>query len=167
LSLNIGNGDSNNHVSIYFYISKSKTMSTAPFVIERILNASIEVVWKAITEKDQMKQWYFDLAAFRAEVGFEFEFIGGPEDGIQYQHVCQVTEVIPERKLTYSWRYEGYDGISYVTFELTAEGQSTHIKLTHTGLETFPASNPDFAKENFAQGWTEIIGSSLKAYVEK
>lgn len=142
-------------------------MSTSPFIIERILNAPIEVVWQAITDKTQMKQWYFDLADFKAEVGFEFEFSGGPDNGIQYHHVCQVTEVIPGKKITYSWRYKGYEGISYVTFELTPEGNATHIKLTHAGLETFPAGNRDFAKENFAQGWTEIIGSSLKAFVEK
>lgn len=138
-----------------------------PFIIERILKAPIDVVWQAISDKNQMKQWYFDLAAFSAVVGFEFEFYGGPEDGVQYHHVCQVTEVIPGHKLTYSWRYEGYEGISYVTFELTAEGQSTHIKLTHAGLETFPASNPDFAKENFSKGWTAFIGKTLKAFVEK
>lgn len=142
-------------------------MSMLPFIFERILNAPIDRVWLAITDKAQMKQWYFDLADFKAEVGFVFEFNGGPEEGVQYHHVCEITEVIPGKKLTYSWRYEGYEGISYVTFELTPEGQSTRIKLTHSGLETFPASNPDFAKENFAQGWTDIIGNGLKMFVEK
>ncbi len=143
------------------------TMNTSPFIIERILNASTALVWQAITDKDQMKQWYFDLVDFKAEVGFEFEFDGGTEDGTQYHHVCKITEVIPGKKLTYSWRYEGYEGMSFVTFELTPEGQSTRIKLTHAGLETFPASNPDFAKQNFVQGWTEIIGTGLKGFVEK
>jgi len=50
---------------------------------------------------------------------------------------------------------------------LFAEGNKTRVKLTHTGLETFPASNADFAKGNFVQGWTHIIGTSLKEYLEK
>jgi uncharacterized protein YndB with AHSA1/START domain len=37
-------------------------MKNEPFVIERTLNASAERVWKAITDKDQMKEWYFNLA---------------------------------------------------------------------------------------------------------
>jgi hypothetical protein len=41
------------------------------------------------------------------------------------------------------------------------------LKLTHEGLETFPASNTDFAKENFVAGWTHIVGTSLKEFVEK
>ena len=141
-------------------------MNTTPFTIERTFTAPSDLIWKAITEKERMKQWYFDLKEFIPKIGFEFRFLGGPEDGIQYEHVCVITEMIHGQKLTYSWRYEGYAGISYVTFELFPEGKNTRIQLTHAGLETFPADNPDFAKENFAEGWTAIIGTSLKEYVE-
>jgi uncharacterized protein YndB with AHSA1/START domain len=141
-------------------------MTTAPFTIERTFNAPVPLLWKAITEKEKMKEWYFDLKEFIPEIGFEFRFSGGPEDGIQYEHVCVITEVVPGERLTYSWRYEGYTGISFVTFELIAEGNMTRLKLTHAGLETFPGNNPDFAKENFAAGWTHIIGTSLKEFVE-
>ncbi len=142
-------------------------MNNEPFVIERTYNAPIEKVWKAITDKDDMKQWYFDLAAFEPKVGFEFSFEGGDENKT-YVHLCTITEVIPGKKLTYSWRYEGHEGNSFVTFELFDEGSATtRLKLTHTGLETFPASNPSFAKENFAMGWNHIIGTSLKDFAEK
>jgi uncharacterized protein YndB with AHSA1/START domain len=135
-----------------------------PFVIERTFDAPVQTVWKAITDREEMKKWYFDLAAFKAEPGFEFQFIGGSESN-SYLHLCKVTEVIFGKKLTYSWRYDGYAGISFVTFELFDEGDKTRLRLTHAGLETFPA-NPDFAKENFAMGWTDIIGRSLREYLE-
>lgn len=141
-------------------------MKNEPFVIERIYSAPIQAVWKAITDKDQMKQWYFDLAEFKPEVGFEFQFEGG-KDGRSYLHLCKVTEVILEKKLTYSWRYDGYGGNSFVTFELSEEGSKTKLKLRHEGLETFPIENRDLAKENFAEGWNAIIGTSLKEYLEK
>jgi uncharacterized protein YndB with AHSA1/START domain len=73
--------------------------------------------------------------------------------------------VIPQRKLAYTWRYKGHEGNSLVTFELFADGNKTRLKLTHEGLETFPKT-PAFARKNFMKGWTEIIGSSLKAFVE-
>jgi hypothetical protein len=57
--------------------------------------------------------------------------------------------------------------MSIVTFELIPEGERTRLKLSHTELETFPESNPDFAKENFIAGWKEIIGTNLMAYLEK
>jgi len=139
---------------------------TEPAITERTFNASASQVWKAITDNNSMKEWYFELAEFRPEPGFEFTFTGG-RDERQYLHICRVTEVIPEKKITYSWRYDGYEGISYVTFELFNENGKTRLKLTHSGLESFPASNPDFAKENFAEGWNGIIGTSLKEYLEK
>jgi uncharacterized protein YndB with AHSA1/START domain len=141
-------------------------MQTQPFVIERIYNAPVEKVWKAITDRDQMKQWYFDVAAFKPEVGFEFTFNGGKDDKV-YVHLCKVTEVVPYKKLKHSWAYKDYEGISFVTWELFEEGNSTRVKLTHEGLETFPQNNPDFAKESFMQGWTYILGTSLKNYFEK
>jgi len=142
-------------------------MTSTPFVIERTYHAPLKKVWKARTDPNEMKQWYFDVPEFRTEVGFEFTFVGGKDENNQYLHKCKITMVVPEKKLTYSWRYDGYEGNSFVTFELFDEGDKTRLKLTHEGLETFPASNPDLAKENFASGWTEIIGTSLKEFVEK
>ncbi len=141
-------------------------MSQEPFIIERTHKASISRVWKAITDKEQMKQWYFDIKEFKLEVGFEFQFAGQGKEGEKYLHLCKITEVIPEQKLTYSWQYEGYEGTSFVTFELFSEGDKTRLKLTHRGLETFP-KHPDFARESFAGGWTYLIGTSLKEFVEK
>ncbi|WP_018342227.1 SRPBCC family protein [Cytophaga aurantiaca] len=140
-------------------------MEDTVLVVERTFKASVSVIWNALTNKDEMKKWYFDLKEFKAEIGFTFEFVGGPPDGIQYTHVCKVTEVIVEQKLTYSWRYEGYEGISFVTFELFDKGNETLLRLTHTGIETFP-KHPDFARTNFAAGWDHIINTSLKGYLE-
>jgi uncharacterized protein YndB with AHSA1/START domain len=133
-------------------------------IIERTLLAPIAKVWSAITNKDEMKRWYFDLKEFKAEKGFEFDFTVVHE-GFTYVHRCKIVEVIPGKKLAHTWRYEGYEGDSTVTFELFPEGNQTRLKLTHEGLDSFPKI-PAFAKTNFAGGWTQLIGSSLKEYVE-
>lgn len=141
-------------------------MNEEPVVKEIIVNAPASKVWKAITDKNEMKKWYFDLAEFKPKVGFEFRFWGGTEEK-KYLHLCKITGVVPNKKISYSWRYDGYAGKSFVTFELFEEGDKTRVKLTHEGLETFPADNPDFAKENFVAGWEAIIRTSLKNYFEK
>jgi uncharacterized protein YndB with AHSA1/START domain len=137
---------------------------TPPLVIERTFNAPIARVWKAITNKKEIKQWSFDIKEFKPEVGFEFQFYGEKDD-MKYFHRCKITEVIPGKKLAYSWRYDGHKGDSLVTFELFAEGNKTRLKLTHEGLESFPRT-PAFARANFTEGWTNIIGSRLKEFVE-
>jgi len=82
-----------------------------------------------------------------------------------YHHLCKIIEVIPQKKLAYTWRYKGHEGDSLVTLELFANGDKTRLRLTHEGLETFPKT-PSFARKNFMEGWTQIIGSSLKEFVE-
>jgi len=134
-------------------------------VVERTLNASVAKVWSALTDVDQMRQWYFDLKEFRPEVGFEFEFVVEHE-GHSYHHLCRVTEVILQKKIAYTWRYKGEPGDSLVTIDLSADGAQTRLKLTHTGIETFPKA-PAYARKNFEQGWTQIIGTELKQFVER
>jgi uncharacterized protein YndB with AHSA1/START domain len=140
-------------------------MNRKPFIIERIFNAPVAKVWKALTDRNEMKKWYFDIAAFKPEVGFEFSFEGGSE-GKTYVHLCKVQEVIPNEKLSYTWKYKDHEGSSLLTFELFDEGNKTKLKLTHEGLETFPQGKPDFARASFTAGWTYIIDESLAKYLE-
>jgi uncharacterized protein YndB with AHSA1/START domain len=139
-------------------------MKEGPIVIEAVYNAAIDDVWQAITDKNKMKEWYFDVSDFKPEPVFEFRFNGGNEDKV-FVHLCKIIEAIPKRKLSYSWRFEGLTGNSLLTFELFEEPKSTRLKLTHDGLETFPP-DPDLSKENFRQGWKQITGSNLKRFVE-
>src|SRR6266516_4367202 len=88
-------------------------------VIERTFNAPVARAWKALTNVEQMREWYFDLKDFKPEVGFEF----------------------------------------------VADDNKTRLKLTHEGLETFPKT-PSFARKNFMEGWTQIIDSSLREFLE-
>ena len=141
-----------------------------PITKEVLIDAPVSKVWKAITDKEDMKQWYFDIAAFKPEVGYEFQFTGPGEQYKQYKqyrHICKITEVIPNKKLSYSWRYEGYPGNSQVTFELFEEGDKTRLKLTHEGIESFGADNPDFSRENGDAGWTYLIQTAIKVFLEK
>jgi len=132
-------------------------------VIERTFNAPIARVWKAITDVEEMRRWYFELKEFKPEVGFAFEFVVEHE-GMTYTHLCKITEVIPQKKIAYTWRYKGEPGDSLVTFELFGDDDKTRLKLTHTGIETFPKT-PAYARKNFEAGWT-AISSELQQFLE-
>jgi uncharacterized protein YndB with AHSA1/START domain len=138
-------------------------ISTEPLVIERTFDAPTAKVWTALTNADEMRRWYFDLKEFKPQTGFEFQFIVEHE-GNTYDHRCKVVEVIPQKKISYTWRYEDHEGDSLVTFELFDEDNKTKLKLTHEGLDTFPNS-PAFARKNFERGWTSLIGESLKEFL--
>ena len=142
-------------------------MSNKPLVIERTLDAPVEAVWEAITDNEKMKQWYFNIPSFNPVEGFEFSFTAGNE-AKEYVHHCKITAVVPNRKLSYTWKYDGYPGESEVTWELFPEGDKTKLVLTHSGLHTFDSTNdPAFGVKSFTEGWNHITGKSLVEYLAK
>lgn len=141
------------------------TSRSQPVIVERSYSAPVEKVWRALTDNEQMKQWFFKLPEFKAEPGFEFEFEAG-KDEKKFMHKCVVKEVIPNQRLSYSWRYEGYEGDSLVSFDLSDDNGGTHVKITHTGLDTFP-NVEDFAPKNFNTGWSYFLNDALAGFLEK
>ena len=139
-------------------------MDHQPIVVTKVIDAPAGKVWTAITDKDQMKKWYFHIEDFQPEVGFEFSFEGG-DDKKKYLHLCKITAVVPGQKITYSWRYENTEN-TYVTFELIPDGDRTTVKLTHEGVERIEKEEPAYARENFEAGWQQIIGVNLKDYLK-
>jgi uncharacterized protein YndB with AHSA1/START domain len=144
--------------------STVKTAKNQPVVVERTFNAAADKVWQAISTRDGIKHWFFDLEDFEPEVGVDFSF-DVEHEGFKYLHRCRITEVVPGKKLAYTWRFKGHEGDSLVTFELFPDGKKTKLRLTHAGLETFPKL-AQFAKEKFMEGWTMFIGEELKKFVE-
>jgi len=135
-------------------------------VIGRVFDAPIELVWKALTDIELLKQWSPFFPEFEPVVGFVSRFWLGPDDDHQYLHVCEVTEVIERKKLTYTWAYDGQVGDSHVTFELSDDSDRTKVTFTHEIIEPFPDYDPNFALNSFIQGWTYTL-DALQAYAEK
>jgi uncharacterized protein YndB with AHSA1/START domain len=138
-----------------------------PIVIEQSFNSAVEKVWNAITDVNQMRQWYFEnIPSFKPEVGFKTQFeVKGQSRS--FLHMWEVTEVIPEKKIAYNWKYDGLQGDSAVVFELFDQNNLTTLTVTHHILESFPEEIPEFARESGVAGWTFFIGKNLKQYLEK
>jgi uncharacterized protein YndB with AHSA1/START domain len=143
-------------------------MKDEPVIVERLYNAPIEKVWHALTNVEQMRQWYFpNLTEFEPEIGFETSF-DVVHDGKVFPHIWKVTEVVPGKKISYEWKFGNYPGNSLVSFELFKDDDKTRIVLTHDKLETFQGDiHPELGRHNFVQGWTHFIGTALKEFIEQ
>ena len=138
-----------------------------PIVVEQQFNRSVSDLWNAITNIDEMRQWYFEnIPEFEARVGFCTQFSVEAGDRI-FPHVWEVTEAEPQHKLVYNWKYDGYAGDSFVIFELSGDGQSSHLRVTSRIVEDFPDDIPEFNRESGVGGWTYFIKDSLKAYLDE
>ncbi|MCH7401859.1 SRPBCC domain-containing protein [Belliella kenyensis] len=140
--------------------------SEQAIVVEQVFDVSVLELWKAITELDQMKKWFFvNIETFEEVLGFETRFVVENKGRI-FPHLWKITEVDPFRKITYNWKYEGYKGDSDVTFELFGSGEQSKLTLTHTVLEDFSDEIPEFSRESCEAGWTYFIKQSLKEYLQ-
>ena len=67
----------------------------------------------------------------------------------------------------YNWRYEGYEGNSFVTFHLSEiNSHLTELKLTTKVTEDFPDDIPEFKRESCVGGWNYFIKDRLSEYLK-
>jgi uncharacterized protein YndB with AHSA1/START domain len=138
-----------------------------PITVQYKIYAPAEKVWKALTDKNEMKSWYFDIHDFTLEAGKEFNFYE-PGEAKKYHHQCHILEIIPNQKLKHTWSYpELSDAITTVTWDLQKEDTGTLVTLTHDDIEGFDSLGENFSKKSFTEGWNGIIGKSMKEYLEK
>jgi len=138
-----------------------------PIIVEHYFDVPRETVWKSITQHDLMVQWYFDnIESFEPRVGFETSFTVQVEDRI-FPHHWKITEVLPERKISYDWRYPNYPGEANVSFDILEENGQTKLTLTCQGIESFPQDIPEFNPESCRAGWNYFIKGNLKDFLDK
>lgn len=144
-------------------------MSSIPesIVVEQLLETPAEVVWEAITDKDQMRQWFFEsISDFRPEPGFETEFIVHC-DGTDYPHQWKVKEVDPGKRIAYGWRYGGIPGDSTVIWELSETPEGTRLEFTQEFHASFPEDNSVFSREAGIAGWKYFVCEQLPAFLKQ
>ena len=138
-----------------------------PIVVEQDFDRSVSAVWDAVTKIGEMRKWYFEnIPDFKAEEGFATRFVV-ESGGRSFLHLWEVTEVDPQHKVVYNWRYEGLPGDSLVTFEVSGDEKSARLRVTALVLESFPEDIPEFSRESCLGGWTYFIKGRLKAYLDE
>lgn len=140
-------------------------ITDSPVIVEQLFKKPVNLVWKAITDLDQMLLWYFDtIPDFKAEVGFTTQFnVKAPSR--DFMHLWEVTEVIPNRKIVTNWKYEGFNGNSFVTFELFEQNSQTLLRLTNIVIEDFDDAIPEFRRESCLAGWNYFIKDRLVSFI--
>jgi len=137
-----------------------------PIVVEQEFDASAEKLWNAITDQDEMVKWYFaEIIDFRPVVGHKIEFVVAVEER-KFVHQWEITEVEPGRRISYSWKYDGIPGEGAVTWEVSERGGGSALRLTNTGIETFPQDDPLFQREAGVSGWRYFINDRLRSYLD-
>jgi uncharacterized protein YndB with AHSA1/START domain len=127
---------------------------------EILIEAPAEVVWRTITEPDQVSQWFADRVDLVVEPGahgyMEFGDQGGP---------VVVETVEPPTRFSFRWNFpRGEEPVAgnsmLVEFTLTQEGaERTRLRVVESGHEL--RDWPDAEKQRYAGehngGWVEYL----------
>jgi uncharacterized protein YndB with AHSA1/START domain len=127
---------------------------------EIVIEAPPEVVWRTITEPDQMSLWFADRVDLVVEPGahgyLRFGDQGGP---------VVVVTVDPPKRFSFRWNHpreeEPAPGNSMlVEFTLTPEGaERTRLKVAESGheLRDWPGEEQQRYADEHQEGWGEFL----------
>ena len=127
-----------------------------------------EIVWDYLTKPELMEQWLMKND-FQPIVGLDFQFRTNPIPGLDFDGIfyCKVLEIVPFKKLSYSWKSGPGDGKitleSIVVWKLQPTEKGTELFLEHSGFSK--EENLDFYN-GLMHGWLEKfqkIAELLKA----
>ncbi len=114
---------------------------------EIVIAAPAAKVWEHITEPRKLAGWLMPNN-FEPRVGKAFSMTCSDEGTVD----CVVKEVVPGRKLVYSFRSEVIPVETLVTITLAQEGDGTRLTLVHSGWDALPPDQQGVA-DNFEGGW--------------
>jgi len=146
---------------------KEKTIEVRKSIV---INASPEVIFKAITDPQQLTQWFPDQAILEPRVGgkmkFSFQKEKSPKDHTRTSAAFPegtVKEFIPNKKLSYTWKHMDIPEFpeTLVTWKLEEiDVNKTKVELVHSG---FTGREERKSVKEHDQGWSYFL-DRLKKY---
>ena len=131
-------------------------METSPSLsrleIRKKLPADPQAVFEALTQTNQLNQWFYAMDKGSAQTEIDLR-VGGQysigminEAGETVATPCgEFLEIDPPHKLSMTWKTDGFVDHSILTFELRAIDDGTELTLTH--------ELPEPTVEPHRQGW--------------
>jgi uncharacterized protein YndB with AHSA1/START domain len=145
-------------------------VSTAEFAVERdiLIEAPIDVVWRTVTEPDQMARWFADEVDLVVEPGARGHLRFGEQGG-----PVVVEAVEPPTRFSFRWNHpDGEEPTPtnslLVEFTLSPEGEHTRVCVSESALGSI--DRPDIDKATYAEehnhGWGDFLGKLERLLVE-
>lgn len=142
-------------------------------VVERIIDAPVEVVWEMWTKSEHFKKWYgptgfsVPVAEIDLRVGGKHLYgMESPDGSMKMWSTGEYTEIVPNKRLVYTDSMadengnvvspqamgmpEGYPATTEVKVVLEDLGGQTRMVLTHTGVSAG-------AGDGWEQAFTKMV----------
>ena len=146
-------------------------MSDAVLVITKVFNASVEDVFDAWIDPEQIAAWYGpegftnDVHTFEVKEGGTYRLTMNAPDGKKHPLKGQFITINRPSKLVFTWQWEKGMGEAddgretTVTVEFTPVGDTTEMTMTHAGFVS------EKSKQMHNQGWSSSFNKLEKILV--
>jgi uncharacterized protein YndB with AHSA1/START domain len=141
------------------------TPADAEIDLEVVYPHPVDRVWRALTDSAALAAWLMpnDLVPV---VGHRFTFRTDPVEGWSGAVECQVTEVLPPRRLSYTWHGDPALPITTVTWSLSPEGSGCRLRLRHRGWTDDPYAR--HVRDTLSGGWdSKLLRTTLPALLDR
>lgn len=129
--------------------------------IERTYAHPPEKVWRALTDPAVLATWLMTVTGFEARVGCRFRFsVAKPPIGWRGIVDCEVLEVDPPKRLSYSWQGEPKHRPTVVAWTLDPLPSGTKLTLVHSGFRGLGGA---LLSRMLGSGWKKMMDASLPA----
>jgi uncharacterized protein YndB with AHSA1/START domain len=135
----------------------------------KIIQATPNVVFNALTEPKKITEWFQDEAILDNRVGGKISLVTRKEihpdwnlDKDYYMNGT-IMEFVPNKRLSYSWKFDNSPAFpeTVVTWDLEQiNSDKTRVKLDHAGFTGKEKGN--FSLKSHNQGWAEALDNLAK-----
>lgn len=145
-----------------------KTLDQPRLNIDRVYPVAPEKVWRAWADPQALSRWFgpgqpdsVTSAQLDVRVGGRYRIAFIAPDGVEHVAAGVYREVVPNRRLVFSWTREGMPEVdSQVTIELRPVAGGTQLSFVH---EQFPDVA---ARDDHRGGWLPTF-EKLNNYLSK
>lgn len=142
------------------------TTGTDRIVICAQIDAPRDHVWRALTEEEQIAEWWGGYVSLDARPGGRLIERWTNASGREVVTSGEVVRLTAPQRLELTWADEDWDEPTRVLFQLEEAADGTRLTLEHSGWEAFPSSPREELLRSHASGWSQHI-THLAAYVTR
>lgn len=140
---------------------------------EELLAAPRERVWAALTEPDQLRQW-FGTPTYPLEPGGRGELRFRSDDGSETSEPVEVVAVEPPHRFAFRWRPYPVDpdlptasrASTLVELTLADAPGGTRLRIVESGFAGLPEGVRAASLRDNTAGWAEVAGN-LAAFLTR
>jgi uncharacterized protein YndB with AHSA1/START domain len=134
---------------------------THDIVVDEVLPHAPETIWRTLTTGELIARWLMAPTGFEPVKGKRFTYQTKPAGAWDGTIRCEVLEVVPNERFSYSWKGGDDANTGYgspldtiVTWTLSRVGNGTRVRLVHSG---FLMPRNDTAFQNMSEGWKKVV----------